>query len=367
MSRTALQEQFGDAADVTISSDYQMRLPTGLGGVRFYVIRPDGPGLKVTMPSTAGYARLVGGEVFTVINLSVEALTVQTAGLVTVATLAADEAAVLTLVSADSSDGTWFARKTASADESSPIAVAADVFSFTIGAGSNRNARLICNQQGYAGVLPARVTITLADGAAVGSSSTGAPAIQTGTFPANSLVTFVIGTGSRVCGKGGDGGIGAGASPVIASGPGFAGGVALRIDCNAILVSSGKIQGGGGGGGGGNVVGAINGPGGGGGAGYFLSSGGTSAATSSANLAGGSGGIESPGAGGGVISGGLSGIGGVGGAAGSAGGSPTSQGGVGGTGGAGGAAGAAIVVNTTGGFSLTKVVAGTISGAESTV
>ena len=184
------------------------------------------------------------------------------------------------------------------------------------------------------------VTLTINSGVAVGSTSTGTYALDTGTGWATGDTITIVNNGT-IKGRGGDGGKGA---DVLFEGidngsAGGAGGAAFRAQFATSFTNNGSVYGGGGGGGGGGASGTIAGykgtfvriagGGGGGGAGVNGGSGGSpgvysvgSASSGSAGSAtsGGSGGASYINTGGGGTgSGGAGGNGGGLGAAGSAG------------------------------------------------
>jgi hypothetical protein len=281
-------------------------------------------------------------------------MTVENQAGATIATLAVNEAAQCWLIDASTAAGVWIARTTTSA-VSSPIANAVDTFSLTINNQNNVNIRAMCDAQGYAGTLPARVAVTLRANHIIGSTSNLTPAFDTGTFPALSVITLTVGANSYICGKGGDGGPPGSTVPIIAASNGASGGQSMQVDTDLVLVNYGKIQGGGGGGGGGagdagitTTIGARSG----GGAGHTIGNGG--ALPSQIVYPALNGGIESPGVGETIPTGQTGGSGGGPGAVGTA----------ASTGGLGGAAGSAIESKAASPGVLTKLVAGTIDGAE---
>lgn len=81
----------------------------------------------------------------------------------------------------------------------------------------------------------------LQNGSVVGSTSTSAFSLDTGSWPAGATVKLIIDSGAHVVGKGGDGGTG--------SGNGFSGGDAIQLSHDLTLTNGGVIGGGGGGGG----------------------------------------------------------------------------------------------------------------------
>jgi hypothetical protein len=353
--RTAMEEHFGGARDSVPAADYPLTIPSGVpGAVRLHIVRPSASGRSVLLPDATILPRGVsGGEpAWTVINLGTEAMDIEDSASSVVGTIDVDEAALIFLLDGSTAAGSWLVVIRTGAVESGSIPNDHIEIVLALQSGINRNIRTLCDQQGYDGVTPVRVSATLevpsgATSAVIGSVSTSTPALATGTFPAGSSVLLTVGAGAYICGRGGNGAIGTTGT----GSNGFPGGLALELSVDTTLVNYGKIQGGGGGGGSGDAVGVNAGPGGGGGAGYVQSIGGTSGGF----FSGGNGGVDSPGYAGGTLTGGtLAGYGGVGGSPGGAGGAPS------GTGGTGGAAGNAIeVVSGT----LTQLVAGTINGA----
>lgn len=101
---------------------------------------------------------------------------------------------------------------------------------------------------------PVTVTVTIAPGVLIGSSSTTLPAFKTGTLPLGSNVTIV--NNGYILGKGGAGAAGVEAAPAFngtttASGAdGYIGGAALSLSLPVSLNNTNGIIGGGGGGGG---------------------------------------------------------------------------------------------------------------------
>lgn len=139
----------------------------------------------------------------------------------------------------------------------------------------NFNLRNAVNALGYTGQGAAEVTVVIAPGVIVGSTSTASHGFDTGSWPPGSSVTLTIGAGAYLVGRGGDGGnngggLGAGGAPGAPGGPAFVARLPTTID------SRGTIAGGGGGGSGGNdTVSGVDSPWGGGGAGDLPGYGGT--------------------------------------------------------------------------------------------
>jgi hypothetical protein len=164
----------------------------------------------------------------------------------------------------------------------------ANAFSYNpVLSGNNTNFNLKAGAiaAGWDGTIPLTAVVTLADGAIVGSSSSGSYAFDTGaSFPVGTSLSLIIGTGSYIVGAGGVGSL----AGNIASGG--SGGPALRAQQAITIVNNGTIGGGGGAGGYGggayysqsvtNEYGTQSqttysgGGGGGGGAGYIVGSGG---------------------------------------------------------------------------------------------
>lgn len=245
------------------------------------------------------------------------------------------------------------------------------------------------------------VTLTINSGVAVGSTSTGTYALDTGTGWATGDTITIVNNGT-IKGRGGDGGDGKeyhgypfGATGVPPSGAyggsnGGGGGNAFRAQFATTFTNNGSVYGGGGGGGGGSANGAIpgykgnagytGGGGGGGGAGVNGGSGGTGGAAKLYNSNGtlnftypsagnGSSGTASSGGAGGAgttagdFTGGDGGTGGGLGSAGSAGGAATQNGAAGNAGTPGGARGnyqvGASFINSGSG------IGGTVGGGSS--
>ena len=197
--------------------------------------------------------------------------------------------------------------------------------------------------------------VTIAGGVVVGSTSTGTPALDSGTFPAGSALQLV--NNGTITGRGGAGGNGGvPSSTTCGSGAsGTAGGPAIQLRLSTNLTNNGSIWGGGGGGGGGGDAGvggfrSYGGGGGGAGAGLVANSGGSGGTANVTGSPGGSGSQSAPGAGGAGGSG-IGGAGGAGGGPGLAGGAGGSASAIycstgGGSGGSGAAAGSAVLGNS---------------------
>jgi hypothetical protein len=315
------------------------------------VLRPSGAGLNAVLPVASFVSP---GTLITVANFGSNSLTVRDLIGTSIAVVAVNQVAQVYCVNTGSPWGTWVAQVRAASGGSSltsrtPIDI---VVSSSIPGGLNLRGRAI--EMGYSDESIAyAVHCTIKSGVVVGNE-VATPGLNTGAWPAGSTLFLVLESGARICGRGGNGGY----YPTQLSGAD--GGVALRLYLNTALVSYGYIQGGGGGGGMGAVTAALQaGGGGGGGAGFGLSVGGSVRPQSTATAGQpGAPGVGGQGGAGGLVAPGTNGSGTAGGAGGGPGAAGTSVSG----GGSGGAAGRAIEKYS--GATLTKIVAGTIDGAE---
>lgn len=237
------------------------------------------------------------------------------------------------------------------------------------------NLRTLANTAGYLGQTPATYTFVVPAGTTIMGATGGGTAIDTGTWPAGTVISLVV--NGHIIGGGGNGGRGGttGSATLWMGGVGGSGGDAVRAQAPLTITvnSNASIRAGGGGGGGGaymygsNQGGSYTNGGGGGGGGFPNGTGGVrgnkqSGTQGNNGSAGGTGTITAPGSGGGGGSGGGSsmpgGGGGAGGAAGANGmpGTATSS-----SGGAAGSAGYAIRKN---GNTVTVTNNGTITGGQ---
>lgn len=352
--RTAAEEHFGVGIEVDIAADYRLRLPFGPGGVRLYVLRPDAPGIAAILPD-ATLLQVGGAPQFVVCNDGTDTMTVEDSDGDTVATIAVGSSEELILADNASPAGGWLSRSfsftlgTQLDYDRVPVEI---VLTETIRDGFN--ARDYARELGYEDNVAYAVRVTIREGVVIGNDAA-TPAFNTGEWPAGTTMLLVLEQDARICGKGGNGGRGGDVPPGLLAQNGTAGGVALRTYLDLAIANHGYIQGGGGGGGGGAQSAGVPGGGGGGGAGYVESTGaapgnlGTGQAPSYGH--GQPGTIGLAGAGGGTAAG----NGGNGGAPGTAGSNGNATG---------GAAGDAIQRLT--GTTVTKIVTGTINGAEVT-
>lgn len=363
MARTALDEQFGGSTAATISSAYQLPVPSGVPGAKRMFHFDSGIGASVVLPDATSFPHCVGGDpCYTLFCTGSLPLDVEDDDGNVLVTMAIDSSAKFYLTDASTAAGSWVIKTTTGISVGASATTGLEEYTVSLQSGVDVNLRELLVQQGYDGIDPVFINASLyasntSSIAVMGSSSTSEYALSTGSFPAGSSMLLTLGSGVYICGRGGDGGNGT--IGVTAATDGSDGGTALRLEIDTTLVSYGSILAGGGGGGGDTTVAATNyapGPGGGGGAGYEVSAGGSS---SNASMSGGAGGLLTSGFAGGTHSSGAFGLGGEGGAHGSAGGSP--QYGIA----VGGSAGDAIHILT--GVTLTKQVAGTITGSEVTV
>jgi len=362
MARTAMQEQFGDVIDTAIGGDYALRLPAGYPGcVRFYVLRPSGS-VNVTLP-VAVYCRMGGIPSFTIANINGGGSTLTVKGVLgtTIGTIPANAVAHVYCVNTDSVEGIWTMR-TFSGAVVGAVGEPPGLVAFTVEVGTTQQYNLrdyVDANLDYDGVSVAYVTCNV--NGVIGSDNPYVPAFYTGAWPAGSIVHLNIGLGSYIAGKGGDGGRGGDKVGLLAQNGG-PGGIGMWIRANTTLVNNGTIMGGGGGGAATAHDGPYGGQGGGGGAGRPGGRGGDGG-TGDGGANGIAGGVGS------LIQGGIGGhgvygtttpfIAGNGGGPGTAGLTTSSTSSIPGT------AGDAIQVYT--GFTLTKTVAGTILGAETTL
>ena len=333
-------------------------------------------------------ARLIeeGGPIYSIWCHSVGLVVIKDAANTTLASVAGGTPGSVThcyLVDNSTQAGTW-KLVTATASPSSPEIIATDEFTFELGIGTNIgvNIRTLCDQEGYAGINPVRVNVFVgpqgsATVGAVGGLGVintglpvqqGGPAMDTGTFPAGSIIILTVLDNGYISGRGGHGGIGQPITGGTSGSPTYGsitqannGSDGLYIRTNTVLYNYGRVQGGGGGGSGGGAVGDVSGPGGGGGAGHRVSYYGVQGGyPSGSGFSGGGRGeygyLNAAGVGGGVGNGAPAGTGGNGGDPGQQGGDSS------GTSGGFGQPGYAIRVDS--GVSLTKVVPGNIDGLE---
>lgn len=368
MGNTAIDEQRGGSVDVTLGSPtvYQAGLPSGPGGVRLYVVRPTVAGSSFRLPNP-NYCTVGAEPVCVVINKGTQSIDITNFGGTLITALAANRAieAYLLFVGVDlwSPIGPFVVSSSGGLNGNrKPFEVVYTASSTTVTRVRNDVAR----QYGYVGADgPAAVNVTIKSGVVLGGGTPTSASFGTGAWPAGSTVFVTVESGAFIAGAGGRGG--RGQSSAIAGTAGAAGGLAMDVRVNTALVNNGTIQGGGGGGGGGanRLVSSVNvqGSSGGGGAGANPGAGEIAPAGGPASSAGQAGSFTAGGAPGTIVAAGgaLGGTGGAPGQAGTAGQSGTANNGT-----AGGAAGVAITVNITNGFSLTKLVNGTILGAETT-
>lgn len=211
--------------------------------------------------------------------------------------------------------------------------------------------------RGWDGVTPAALRVWVGSpdrhylmGNSGNTDSARDTGFETGAWPSgSSLLLFNYGT---ISGRGGVGGRGGDVPPGLLSQVGGVGTNGMRVRVNTVLCNYGTIQGGGGGGGGSGWNGSTSaGSGGGGGQGHPGGRGGAPG-TGTGGVAGTDGSVFVRGAGGSGVS------------QGGQGGSPGGVGDTGSIGSLGGAGGYSILRHSA--YTLTKLVAGTILGAEDT-
>ncbi|MAK71845.1 MAG: hypothetical protein CMF19_07345 [Idiomarinaceae bacterium] len=380
MARTAVEEMWGGTFQPVPTgspSACALPLPSGVpGAARFIDNRTDTTNLL--LPD----ARLLptGGALYTIyVNKPGGGTTnVKDDAGTTLLNMNQHEVAHLYLLDNSTQAGTWHIVEVGTASISSAQTIQIDEFTIEFGPGMNldANIRTMCDDLGYAGTNPARVNVFVgpqgaATVGAVGSSSTSSPALDTGTFPAGSIIILTVLANGYIAGRGGSRGPGQPITGGTSGSPTYGsvvlggnGGDGLYIRTQTVMYNYGRVQGGGGGGSGGSAVGDISGPGGGGGAGHQKAIAGP-AGSFPAGQGFSSGGnglaglLNHAGEGGGTSNGAPAGTGGAGGDPGQAG-NNASDGTAGG-----GSAGFAIKVAS--GVTFTKAVAGNIDGSEGTI
>lgn len=349
-----LAEYFGGSETLALPGNVgtlkpPCRIP---GSVRYYKASPTA-GSDVILPR----GDLVpNGESVAIYNASgTYTLTLKNQAGTTIGTIAQGVVAQV-YQTAQSTNGSWvFTQYTAA--ESSSLTFGRVPLDCTIGADTlDFNLRDYHDALGYGGTTPAALRVFVGNSSRnylMGNSGSD-PAVDcgfdSGEWPSGTtLLLFNWGT---ISGKGGDGGRGGDVPPGLLAQAGGDGTHGMRLRVPTVIVNHGRIQGGGGGGGGSAWNGSTSaGSGGGGGQGHVggtggqpgTGAGGVAGVDGSAFVAGGGGiGISSAGNGGAAGSSGSSGY----------------------LGALGGSPGSAILRLTS--VSVTKIVAGTILGAEGT-
>jgi len=362
MARTAYDEQYGKSLALAVTGDFQLPAPSGIGGARLFSLSADLDGYDVWLPDARDCA--LGSQITVHVTRSFNLVDAAGGMLVT---LTANQVADCYLIANGTLAGTWVVQVTVGAALAGGVTIGRVVYDLRFDDDRNSfNLRGHLLSIGWDGTSPVAARVTLGADVTFGAGSTSLDwGFATNIMPAGSTLLLILEAGATIAGRGGDGGAGGsdtgGITGAFSGGPGGAG---LRIEMNTALINGGIIQGGGGGGGGG---GGTNpwlqplqaGGGGGGGAGYVPSFGG----------AAGSGGGATAGLPGTLY---VAGGGGLGYYAGGPGGGPGQRGTPGRMYstpgpvpyGDGGEPGDAIQRWT--GATLTKIVAGTIVGAEVT-
>lgn len=357
MSRTAEQEHFGDShVELDLKDDFRLRLPYGPGGCRLYAMQYTGLGFSAQLPD-ARDLQPTGEPSYVVACLDMDFDIVDQSSNV-LATLTVGDCVVIHLVDNSTAVGVWSVQFSGGFEVSSDIPNGREFYDVVFSRNTlDFNLRNHATAIGYDGVAPVVFRCRVPSNITLGASSTAFWGFDTGGFPSGSVIMVTVEAGAVITGIGGIGGRGGDVLPGLLSQPGQQGGHGMRIQDDTILINYGTIQGGGGGGGGGAALSSPvgsqqSGGGGGGGAGFqngYLQSG-DPGDPARATGYGGRGGRDQGGLGGtGYVSGGDGGNPGQAGSTGTA---------------AGGAAGDAIQRATA--VTLTKIVAGTITGAETT-
>jgi len=353
-------EHYGESIVAALTADnYRLRPPgRTIGSARLYKLTPNA-NRPVILPNSS---RSRPGESVVVWNASGSFnVVLKTVGGTTIATVLPGYVAECYLIEASES-GTWHVALTDTGVGSGTslaldrVQLDATITSDTV----DFNLRDYWRAHGYDGTTPAALRLFVGSPDRIylmGSSNDGSArdcGFNTGDdWPSGT--TLLLFNYGRIIGRGGNGGRGGDVPPGLFSQSGSNGNHGMRIRIPTALVNYGSICGGGGGGGGGISSGSVAGSGGGGGAGHVFSAGGQPGT--------GTGAIE--GVGGSAFSNGGGGNSGQP-TGGGSGGGPGQNGfaSVGGT--PGGTAGSAILVETSAAGTLTKIVAGTILGAEGT-
>jgi len=362
MGNTAIDEQRGGSVDVTlyVSTVYMARLPHGPGGVRLYVVRPMVVGSSFRMPHP-DHCNVGADPVCVVVNKGTQPISMTTRGGTFITSLAAGFAVecYLGVVGVD----LWYLSGPFVVGSNNALNAFRKPFDIVYTSSSSTVTRVrndIARQYGYVSADgPVAVNVRIKTNVVLGGGTPTSASFSTGSWPAGSTMAITLEDGAFIAGAGGAGGRG-----MDAAGNGMTtggnGGLAMDVRVNTLLINHGTIQGGGGGGAAGSrkLVASVWLPGG----------------------SGGGGAGANPGAGGGIVNSMTSTIGQAGsftaGGAGGTGGAGSNVGGTGGApgafgsnilfGSAPGAAGVAITVNASNGYTLNKIVAGTITGAEMT-
>jgi hypothetical protein len=306
------EEYFGGSSFITVGADTILH-----AGVRAWTINATAS-VNAFLPNATQY-KSTGAQMLYILNASaVNTVTLKDADSNTIETLGPFNSTWVANSDISTPVGAYKAHhKIASFGLGSFIPIGRELFTVRFTEDEN-NVDLplkLATEFNYTFANPARVHVIIESGAVIGSTSPTLRAFDTGfqeqqIFPNGSIVVIDIRRGSAILGKGGDGGIaGDWAAPFGQRGgtPPVAGGAALGLFSDTLLINDGVIAGGGGGGGaGGFAFDVENGGGGGGGAGELPGIGGE----------GGNRGVDGQrtiAGGGGVSTSGLAGNGGTGG------------------------------------------------------
>lgn len=345
MTTSAIERVLGGAAAITAAGG-TTRLRASK---RFWMVTCTTAAQTLALPpATVGGAYVFPGEpakrfVIALKSTNSQSVTLKdSAGTTLAATLAAGEVWDVVLYSSATAAGSWFVHRRATSHVAGAgIPSTREFWPIALNDWSsvNFNGRAYLDANGYEGVNPVAITLTIGSGTYRGSDKIGdttqdGSAIDTGIFPAGSRMLLLMSL-STISGFGGKAGRGGDVPPGLLAADGLPGGAALTCRIPTVIGGVGTIQGGGGGGAGGAYNGVASGGGGGGGAGFRWGLGGDPGGN---GAVGGGGARGSQGA---VFGGGAGGVGGSPSAGtGGAGGNPASAGAN--SGGTGGAAGKAI-------------------------
>lgn len=341
MTTSAIERVLGGGAEITASGGTtRLRATT-----RFWVVNCSTINQSVLMPPVlVGNALVFPGQParhFMIVApaTNANAFQIKDSGANLITTVMPGDAFSVTLRSSATPVGTWSAKlRTGGFVTGTSIPSTREFWPITLNDWSsvNFNCRAYLDANGYEGVNPVAITLTVGQGTYRGSDKIGdttqdGSAIDTGIFPAGSRMLLLL-NGSTLSGFGGAGGRGGDVPPGLLAANGSPGGSALTCRIPTEIGGSGTIQGGGGGGGGGAYNGVASGGGGGGGAGFrwgIGADGGLNGAVGAGGQRGNNGAVFGGGSGGA----GGSAAAGTGGAGGNPGSSGANSGGTGGVGG----------------------------------
>lgn len=270
MARTAYDEHFGRSLALTVTGTVQLPAPSGIGGVRLFSLSAASDGYDVKLPDARDC--LLGTPMTVHVTRTFDLQDGNGGALVT---LTANQVAECWLLANTTKAGTWAVQVTSGAVLAGGVTIGRIVYDLRFD-DDRRDFNLLGHllSIGYDNTTPIAARVTLGANVVFGASATYSWGFATNYFPAGSTLLLILETNATITGHGGDGGRG-GHYMIGIPGAfnGSAGGAAFRVEMNTALINGGYIQGGGGGGGGGGgtnpwLLPLQAGGGGGGGAGY---------------------------------------------------------------------------------------------------